>query len=133
VFLENDLHDVDSVDVVEEHRQVVCHGSYNLIQVGSFAVLEDELQQLFLDDILLKCTQVGIYLFEEVGLFWLTCCVDLPELNQRLVQLYSVQVVLDLFVHVLKGQETVDKLVVLFFCNLLEVHLDQDDSLVILA
>lgn len=100
MFLLDDLHDVDAVDVVEEHGQVIGHGGDDLGQVCRLAVLEDEVQQLFLDDVFVECAQVRVDVLEEVGLFGVACGVDLPELHECLVQLDGVEVVLDLLLHV---------------------------------
>lgn len=133
VFLEDDLHDVDAVDVVEEDGQVVGHRRDDLSQVGCFALLKDEHQQLFLDDVLLEGAQVCVDVLEEVSLFGVASRVDLPELDQCLLQLDGVEVVLDLLLHVFLRKDSVDEILVLIIGDLLKVHLHQYYSLIVLG
>jgi len=100
VLLEDDLHDVYALYVVEEHGQVVGHRGDDLGQVRCLALLEYELQEFFLDDIFVERAQVRVDVLEEVGLLGIACGVDVSELYQCLVQLNRVEVVLYLFVHV---------------------------------
>lgn len=102
-------------------------------QVGCFALLEDELQQLFLDDVLLEGAQVCVDVLEEVSLFGVASRVDLPELDQCLLQLDGVEVVLDLLLHVFLRKDSVDEILVLIIGDLLEVHLHQYYSLIVLG
>lgn len=131
MLLEDGLHDLDAVDVVEEVGQVERERFDECSQVFGARVLEDEEQQFFLDDVLVQRADVRVDVLEEERLLRVGGCVCALELDQSLVQFDRVLVLLDLREVVLLGQETVHVEVVDRREDLLEVHLDQDDPEVV--
>lgn len=131
VLLEDGLHDLDAVDVVEEVGQVERKCVDERGQVLGARVLEDEEQQLLLDDVLVERADVRVDVLEEERLLRVGGGVSALELDQGLLQLDRVLVLLDLRELVLLGEESVDVEVVDWREDVFEVHVDQDHAEVV--